>query len=39
MFHGEIKVFCKGVEEGEVRFCMVFVSKCAAAVVNEVGVG
>ena len=39
MFHGEVEVFSEGVEEGEVGFCVIFVSERSAAVVNEMGVG
>ena len=39
VFHGKVEVFSEGVEEGEVGFCVVFVSESSTAVVNEVGVG
>ena len=39
VFHGKVEVFSEGVKEGEVGFCMVFVSESSTAVVNKVGVG
>ena len=39
VFHGKVEVFSEGVEEGEVGFCVVFVSECSAADINNVGVG
>ena len=39
MFHGESQVFSEGVEEGEVGFCVVFVSEGFTSIVDEVGVG
>ena len=39
VFHGKVEVFSEGVEEGEVGFCVIFVSERSTAVVNKVGVG
>ena len=39
MFHGESQVFSEGVEEGEVGFCVVFVSEGSTSIVDKVGVG
>ena len=39
MFHGESDVISEGVEEGEVGFCVVFVSERSTSIVDEVGVG